>query len=75
MTQILGDEKKLFIYTDASFNASLCLAVAGYLYFDSEVSNTKGEVTDSNIITRTFKAKNNIRAEIMGANYIFKEIV
>lgn len=66
--------QKIFIYTDASFNASKSLAVSGYLFFGSETSHARSEVADANIQTRTFKVNNNIRAEIMGANYILKKI-
>ncbi len=66
--------QKIFIYTDASFNASLALAVSGYLFFGSETAHATSEVVESNIQTRSFKVKNNIRAEIMGANYILKKL-
>jgi ribonuclease HI len=66
--------QKIFIYIDASFHHSLALAVAGCLLFDNEASNTSGSFTDANIETFSFKVKNNIRAEIMGANYFLKKI-
>ncbi|MEQ1723887.1 MAG: RNase H family protein [Pseudobdellovibrio sp.] len=66
--------QKLFIYTDASFNASESLAVSGFLFFDNEASNTSNEVLETSIETYSFKVKNNIRAEIMGANYCLKKI-
>lgn len=66
--------QKIFIYTDASFSSSLGLAVSGYLFFDSETSHATSEVVEANIQTRSFKVKNNIRAEIMGANIILKEL-
>jgi ribonuclease HI len=66
--------QKIFIYTDASFSTSLALAVSGYLFFDSEASNARSEVLVENIETRSFKAQNNIRAEIMAANYVLKKL-
>ena len=66
--------QKIFIYSDASFNASLALAVSGYLFFGSETSHASSEVVEANVQTRSFKVNNNIRAEMMGANYILKKL-
>ena len=66
--------QNIFIYTDASFNASLSLAVSGYLFFDSEASHARSDSTNVNTETHLFSVKNNIRAEIIGANYSLKKL-
>lgn len=65
---------KIFIYTDASFNPQTGRAVSGFLYFNNEMLHAKSEVSDTSIETQSFKVKNNIRAEIMGAIYCLNKL-
>lgn len=67
--------QKIFIYTDASFNPSEGLALSGFLFFANEIAHQSSTILDSSIETQSFKVKNNIRAEIIGANHCLKRLI
>lgn len=67
--------QKVFIYTDASFNPSEGFASSGFLFFASEIEHQSSTILESSIEIQSFKVKNNIRAEIIGANHCLKRLI
>ena len=49
--------------------------MSGFLFFANEVAHQSSTILDSSIETQSFKVKNNIRAEIIGANHCLKRLI
>ena len=60
------------IYTDASFSKNNLTAVTGFILFESDDSHRKEE--SQPIQTKTFKERNNIRAELEGVIFALEEV-
>ena len=48
--------------------------MSGFLFFASEMVHQSSTILDSSIETQSFKVKNNIRAELIGANHCLKKL-
>jgi ribonuclease HI len=63
-----------YLYCDASYAHIEQFAVSGYVVFTSTAQHEKESKTPENVKTYFFKEKNNIRAEILGANKALNEL-
>lgn len=66
--------KSFSVYSDASFNGQLQLAVSGVLILDDAEINSPSSDCERLVHIQQFKEINNIRAELRGILFAFEEI-